>query len=114
MKNYLEKNKVSLTKAEDLLEYERRKTLLTDEEYCTDMSVMVEQFTHYLNLFSIFGQEKINEYCKFLRKKGINQSIINVVKNKAVSLSQWSKPSFITNEIISKGKKLYNIKNKRS
>jgi hypothetical protein len=112
MKNYLEKNKSTLNGEDEIFEYERKQKM-SEVEYCTDTQVMIEQFTHFYNLFAIFDQKRIDEYCDFLIKNKVEQELINNCKNKAIQQSQWGKASFIESELISKGKTIYNMKNRR-
>lgn len=68
------------------------------------------QFKHYYNLFSIYGQSKIDAFKKELRSEGLSESYIQDSERRGCLMSNWMKDKYLKENIVREGKIPFEMK----
>ena len=108
VKNYFIKNEQSLVKVNDV-EQNRTNAALTIEAYLLEPSVIEETFQHILNLFIIYGQEKIDKYIGELKELGMPENAIMTCFYKASRKNCWCGDKYIEDKLNRQGTKVLSM-----
>lgn len=68
------------------------------------------QFKHFYNLFSIYGQKKIDAFKKELRAEGLPESYIQECERRGVLMSNWMKDKYLKENVEREGKIPFEMK----
>lgn len=93
----------------------KRKIGLTAEEAVAERQEAEErdwyatQFKHYYNLYSIYGQPKIEAFKKEMRLEGLSEVFIANAERRGALLSNWTKDKYLTERVEHEGIIPHNI-----